>query len=693
MPLRRTLALALLALFLLPATAYARGVAPAFELGSPSGSPFPSDRWTSPDASQLTGLRVDLPKPNCAVFPSDCIDVDLVNTLDGFNVQPRLSIPFTGAIDPATATSDTVFLVRQPDGAVTGIDQRIWNPGTSTLHAESAEQLDQGTTYLLVVTRGIRDAGGDRIAATDWRRALSLGQSRSTADKAYRKALLEALATLPAGTTPADVAALSLFTTQSVTAQLEQIRRQIDASTPAPASFLLGSGGERTVFARATTASILFARQNSTAAPTSSSPLGAYPALHAFDTVGTVAFGAYDSPEYRNTFFAIPATATATGAPAVQGTSRVHFNLMLPNGPTPPGGWPVAIFGHGFGDNKNNSPFAVASVLAGAGIATIAINVPGHGGGPLGTLTVNAASGPVTLPAGGRGVDQNGDGAIGGTEGVDAIGAYALAATRDGLRQTVVDLMQLVRQIEVGMDVDGDGAADLNPTRISYFGQSFGGIYGTTFLAVEPAVRTGVPNVPGGSIVEIARLAPGFRPLAWLSLVSRAPALANLPGLFQFDENMPLKGEPVRIDTVPGADAIQGFFDRAEWAQQAGNPAAYAPHLLRAPLVGVPAKSVILQYARGDQTVPNPTTSAIIRAGGLQARTTLFRNDLAPTASLNPHAFLAGIVGPYASFAIAAQTQIATFFASGGALTIDPDGAGALFETPMAGPPAEDLGF
>ena len=49
--------------------------------------------------------------------------------------------------------------------------------------------------------------------------------------------------------------------------------------------------------------------------------------------------------------------------------------------------------------------------------------------------------------------------------------------------------MQLVREIEVGMDVDGDGARDLDPARISYFGQSFGGIYGTKFLAVEPNVQ------------------------------------------------------------------------------------------------------------------------------------------------------------------------------------------------------------
>ena len=107
----------------------------------------------------------------------------------------------------------------------------------------------------------------------------------------------------------------------------------------------------------------------------------------------------------------IPPVGTRTGVPAVQGTNRLYFNLFLPAGTAPAGGWPVAIYGHGFTDNKNGSPFVVAGSMARRGIATIAINVVGHGGGPLGTLIVNRATGgPVVLPAGGREVDQDGNG-------------------------------------------------------------------------------------------------------------------------------------------------------------------------------------------------------------------------------------------------------------------------------------------
>ena len=105
---------------------------------------------------------------------------------------------------------------------------------------------------------------------------------------------------------------------------------------------------------------------------------------------------------------------------------------------------------------------------------------------------------------------------------------------------------------------------------------------------------------------------------------------------------------------------------------------------------------MIIQFARGDKTVPNPTTNAILRACGCRARATLFRNDLAfaanPAVNKNPHAFLTNISGAGAPYALAAQQQIATFFASDGTITIDPDGAGPFFETPTSMLP-EDLAF
>ena len=149
---------------------------------------------------------------------------------------------------------------------------------------------------------------------------------------------------------------------------------------------------------------------------------------------------------------------------------------------------------------------------------------------------------------------------------------------------------------------------------------------------------------------------------------------------------------------MPGAIAIQTVIDATEWVSQSGNPVAYAPHVRRSPLDGLEAKSVIVQFAKGDQTVPNPTATALINAGDLTDRTTYFRNDLAfaanRTTPKNPHTFLTRITVPsVAAFALGAQQQIGIFFATEGAVVIDPDGTGPFFEVPIVGPLPETLNF
>ena len=454
-------------------------------------------------------------------------------------------------------------------------------------------------------------------------------------------------------------------------------------------------------FPRANVAAIQWRRQTFSNGATTSSFLPV-PALDVFPgAVGRIVFGQFDSPDWETPAKIIPATGTRTGVPAIQSTNTLYFNLFVPSGTPPAGGWPVAIFGHGFTDSKQGAPLAVASTMAFHGIATIAINVVGHGGGgTTGTLTIIPLVGePVTIPDGGRGIDQDGNGTIDSTEGSSAVGANAIVGNRDGLRQTVADLMRLVRVLQVGVP-------DLNAGRIYYFGQSFGGIYGTKFIAIEPHVRAGVPNVPGGAIIEIARLSPAFRPLVGFALLTRVPSLCNAgpfaPPLWCFQESIPLRDDPAVTAPAPGAMPIQEAIDSTEWVSQAGNPVAYAPHLRKIPLDGVATRPFFIQNAKGDQTVPNPTSSAIVRAGDAHDRWTLFRNDLVrmarPTAPANPHTFLTNIATTAGDLAIAAQTQIAVFFESDGAVVIDPDGsmANRFFEVPIfldQIPLMEDLNF
>lgn len=726
-----------------------------FGLNSPVDGPFPSDVFTVRDDTQNSGLRVSLPKPDCQVYVSDCQDLDVINELDGFNLQPRLSIPFSGPIDPRSVTSDAVFLVSLGStvpgqsstlwGTKVGIDQVVWDTFTNTLHVESDDLLDQHTRYVLVVTKHLRNENDKAIKpAREFLRFADDDVAESTGDPdrdAYRAVLRSALTELDThGIVPkGQVVAASVFTTQSATSILEKIRDQIHAATPDPADFLLGASGVRTVFFLDEMTSVRWNQQTGTAPAFTLRTLD-LSAIHTFPgAVGRVAFGKYRSPDYRvPDEHYIPSIGTRTGMPAVKGTGEIYFNLYLPSGPMLPNGWPVAIVGHGINGSKNimgsyatappgdRGRDATVSALAAQGIASITTNAVGAGFGKLGTLTVNTMSGAsVTFSAGGRGVDSIPpygairDGLIAANEGGVPAPPRSIVLYSDAFRQTAADLMQLVHVIEVGMDVDGDGLRDLDPSRIYFDGASWSGGYGTVFVPVEPHVRAAVLKAPGDP-VAFPRLSPANRRVVGAIVGSRQPSLLNSPGISFFaglqvtppsffDENFPLRNGtalPVQLqdgtartiqspvtNDVTGAMALEEVMERFEWVSQAGSPVAYAPHIRKAPLRGMPARSVLYVILKGDQTAPNPTATAIVRAGALADWTIYYRHDLAffdfddpSSVPANPHGFnIASIAPEYLQLD-------ATFFATDGTVVIHPAPA-RYFEFPIVGALPEGLNF
>jgi hypothetical protein len=249
-----------------------------------------------------------------------------------------------------------------------------------------------------------------------------------------------------------------------------------------------------------------------------------------------------------------------------------------------------------------------------------------------------------------------------------------------------------------------------NLKRIYYLGQSLGGVYGTAFLAVEPSVRAGVLTVSGALYSVYVVLSPvtNRAPIVADLLAARVPSLINPPGLTSiggvpvappyFNENLPLRNQPPVVNTVPGAIEIQEVIEHIEWVMQS-DPVAYAPHLRKAPLAGVPEKSVIVQFAKGDQSLTNPATTAMLRAGDLADRATFYRHERAFAEDLavprNPHGFLFEVTSPIplmAAIARGAQEQIAVFLASDGSQIIHPEPM-RFFEVPIRSPLPEDLNF
>ena len=115
-------------------------------------SVFPSDSLTVPDPAQITGRRVDLHNADCGA-PISCGLVAELDELDGFDLDPRIAVQFSGPVDPAEVASRITVEEKGTEWR-TGVDRVVWDPSTNTLYAHPAEQLAPATTYRLRVQGG-----------------------------------------------------------------------------------------------------------------------------------------------------------------------------------------------------------------------------------------------------------------------------------------------------------------------------------------------------------------------------------------------------------------------------------------------------------------------------------------------------------------------------------------------------------
>jgi hypothetical protein len=188
-----------------------------------------------PDLNQLTGRRVALPKPDCSVYVSDCEDVDVINQLDGFNVQPRIVIPFSGAIDLSSVSRQSVYLLEVGSSRRIALNQLQWHEPSNTRRRTRRVAAAAST---LPVDHHRRCARPQRNTTQPARSGPRIAQPDSPRLTDGTRALREELGR--AGLHPEHVAAASLFTTQSVTADLEKIQAQIRQATPSAIDFRIG---------------------------------------------------------------------------------------------------------------------------------------------------------------------------------------------------------------------------------------------------------------------------------------------------------------------------------------------------------------------------------------------------------------------------------------------------------------------
>ena len=678
--MRPSRALAALALVLaLPASAEAAKPVSVKQGRAYGQRIFPDNFFTVRDKNQLTGRRVnfklkrDYPVVD-GIRHSRCTDATYsicdgykqLNRLDGFDLQPRVEVPFTGDIKLDSVNDSDFSITTQKGRFVSGLRQLTLDPKTHTLAGISDRLLEEGTTYAIHVTRGIRDSRGKPVRACGRRCVVR-------------------------------------FTTRSASQELVNIRNSLDATPITPDQKLTWSqNGVDDVFLAASVGPSLvgsqggMVRNDQVKADANASDAfvaSAIPNLIAPGAAGYFAFGSFLSPRYQGDDAEIPLVPTRQ-TPKPFSMDRLGVIAVTPDPRAFPPPWPVAIYGPGFTRSKYDI-FVSADNNASRGILTIATDPSGHAYGPKSTVTVTSGGVPTTFSGYGRGRDLDGDGKIGDglddgvrpTGHVEADGKTIepsrkpIDGLRSGLIQTVVDNMTLARVLKSGLDIPGVGTNLVDPKRIYYYGISFGGIYGTMLMGTDPLIHRGLLNVPGGPIVDIARLSSFRGDLAATLKVSHPNFLNGGPGLDGFTEDMPLRGQAPVVIKNKGAADLQVLFAETNWYDRDGSPETFAPRIRLRPdpaWAGDP-KQVAFQTAYGDGTVPNPTAGTLYRAGQLFDRVTYYRNDKTPTYASDPHGWLADPTLAGRSFG---QQQLAEFLASGQITNPNPN----WFEVPIANP-------
>lgn len=139
---------------------------------------FPDNFFTVRDHSEVTGERVhfrlgvDYPSFRGSIHPR-CTSADYsicdafaeLNTLDGFDTNPQVTVPFTGPIRLRSVTAKDFFISDQHGHFASGLRQLTFDPATNTLAGIADAFLREDTTYEIHVTSGIRDTHGRPINA------------------------------------------------------------------------------------------------------------------------------------------------------------------------------------------------------------------------------------------------------------------------------------------------------------------------------------------------------------------------------------------------------------------------------------------------------------------------------------------------------------------------------------------------
>lgn len=250
---------------------------------------------------------------------------------------------------------------------------------------------------------------------------------------------------------------------------------------------------------------------------------------------------------------------------------ELPITAWLPKEGTAP--FPTIVWGSGLGSGRDQGQ-RLATFAAPEGFATVAIDPVAHGEHP----DVPEGEGTSTIATVVRFF----------TIGDQRERALEPLRMRDNFRQSSYDKLQLVRLLQAGLDVTGDGEVDLDADQLSYLGVSLGGIMGVELLALSDAFGAGVLVVPGGRVSSIISESSTFGPLIDL----------------------------LRPPTVTDGD-IDRFFPILQTILDRGDAGTYGPHVVHDRFDDA-QPSILGGVVLDDSTVPNAANYHLMRAMRLE---------------------------------------------------------------------------
>ena len=131
---------------------------------------FPDNFFTLPDSTEVSGLRVHFRQgiDYAACDSTDysvCDTFAMLNNLDGFDLQPRVTVPLTSAVKLSSVDDSDFYITDASGGFVSGLRQLVFDPASNTLSGISDQFLTEDTPFRVVVTSGIQDSSGNSISA------------------------------------------------------------------------------------------------------------------------------------------------------------------------------------------------------------------------------------------------------------------------------------------------------------------------------------------------------------------------------------------------------------------------------------------------------------------------------------------------------------------------------------------------